>query len=275
MSVLYEPKGKAREYAPLAVNLYHGCSHGCTYCYVPTIPPWKFSATPRTDFHKAVTPRKDVLKILQKDVKSKPGNGQRVMLCFTTDPYQPANYEYGLTREAIKILHGGGYNVQVLTKGGKRALSDIDCFGKGDAFATTMTLLTERDSRKWEPLAALPDERIAAAGRFYSAGIPTWISLEPVINAAVALEIINITHGFTDLFKIGKMNHQSSNVNWAKFAKDAVDLCEQLCQPYYIKRDLRVFLPEGYLGKHHVSVAEIEASTHKPKQHAKMQPALF
>ena len=33
MSIIYEPKGKAREYSPLAVNLYRGCSHGCLYCY--------------------------------------------------------------------------------------------------------------------------------------------------------------------------------------------------------------------------------------------------
>jgi DNA repair photolyase len=34
--VIYEPKGKAGEYAPLALNLYAGCSHGCTYCFAPT-----------------------------------------------------------------------------------------------------------------------------------------------------------------------------------------------------------------------------------------------
>jgi DNA repair photolyase len=35
MAIIYEAKGKAAEYAPLAVNLYNGCTHGCTYCYGP------------------------------------------------------------------------------------------------------------------------------------------------------------------------------------------------------------------------------------------------
>ena len=37
MSIIYQPKGKAREYSPLAANLYLGCNHGCKYCYAPSI----------------------------------------------------------------------------------------------------------------------------------------------------------------------------------------------------------------------------------------------
>lgn len=273
MSILYTPRGRAREYAPLAVNLYSGCSHGCKYCYVPDIPPWRFSQSPRKDFHDSVTPRKDVIKKLERDLKNNPGNGERVMLCFTTDPYQDANNEHGLTRKTIGLLHQYGYNVQVLTKGGKNALQDLDMFTKNDAFATTMTLLSEEDSLKWEPKAALPKERMETVEEFYNAGIPTWISLEPVLNPESSLEIIRLTHKYTDLFKIGKLNHHklADRYDWGDFAIKALELCESLGQAYYMKDDLAAFL-EVPLGVNHITVQEIETSAEKPPE---LQPAMF
>lgn len=263
MSILYTPKGRAREYAPLAANLYSGCSHGCTYCYVPTIPPWKFNKSDaRAAFHANPAPRRDVIRNLTRDCKRMPGTGQRVMLCFTTDPYQQCDVEHKITRQAIQVLHDGGYNVQVLTKGGSRALRDLNLFGPGDAFATTMTLLSDESSAKWEPEAALPQERIDTIEKFYAAGIPTWISLEPVLNPESAIEIIRRTYRFTDLYKIGKLNHHdlAETIDWADFARRAVSFCEYMDQPYYIKDDLAAFLPDGYLSKSklHVTVADLE-----------------
>lgn len=273
MFILYTPRGRAREYAPLAVNLYSGCSHGCKYCYVPDIPPWEFSRTPRLDFHSSVKPRKDVIKKLERDLRSNPGNGERVMLCFTTDPYQNVNNEHGLTRKAIKLLHRNGYNVQVLTKGGQNALADLDIFTENDAFATTMTLLSDASSQKWEPNAALPDERMEVVSKFHDAGIPTWISLEPVLNPESALEIIGLTHEYTDLFKIGKLNHHklAERYDWGGFALKAMQACESRNQPYYMKDDLAAFLSIP-LGQNHVTVEDIEASAEKPPE---LQPAMF
>jgi len=260
MSVLYVPKGRAREYAPLAVNHYSGCTHGCRYCYVPTIPPYKFAADARVAFHGDAQPRRNLIRQLEADCRREPGNGQRVLLSFTTDPYQPANDVCGLTRQVIIVLRAHGYNVQILTKGGLRSLVDLDLFTKRDAYAATLTLISDEHTRRWEPGAASFSERVYALHAFHEAGIPTWASLEPVLNPDSAIEIIRQTYTFVGLFKIGKLNHHrlAERIDWASFALRAVALCVSLGQPYYVKDDLAMHLPAGALGPYHITAAELE-----------------
>jgi len=168
----------------------------------------------------------------------------QVLLCFTCDPYQALDAKLGTTRQVIQILHRHGFSVCTLTKGGKRALRDLDLFTAQDAFATSLTLLDPATSRRWEPDAALPDERIATLQAFHAASIPTWVSLEPVLDPAAALEIIRRTHGFVDLYKIGKLNHHShaQTIDWRKWANESTALLDSLGKRYYVKDDLRVFL---------------------------------
>ena len=272
MAMLYTPKGRAREYAPLAVNHYAGCSHRCAYCYVPTIPPYKFSKTPRADFHRSPHPRKNVIDQLRRDCRKIHGQGQKVLLSFTTDPYQPIDTEYHLTRQVIELLHQYNYAVQVLTKGGSRAIHDLDVFNQRDAFATTITFMDESDAQRWEPGAASIADRIYAIHAFHEAGIPTWVSLEPVIEPEQSLAAIQSLAPFVDLFKIGTLNHhpRAKTINWPQFAQSAMDLCESLGAPYYLKKDLAAYLPNGILpGPHSVSVRQIERVSRQS------QPMLF
>ena len=64
----------------------------------------------------------------------------------------------------------------------------------------------------------------------HAAGVPTWVSLEPVIDPAASLEIIRQTHKFVDLFKVGKLNyHQhAKTIDWRSFAIEAVELLKSL-----------------------------------------------
>ena len=247
---IYEPVGKAGEYAPLAVNLYKGCSHGCRYCYAP-------SATfkDRETFHRAA-PRQDIIKKLLHDAPlardSYTGLDRTVLLSFTSDPYQPINDTYGLTRQAITILHDHHFNVCILTKGGMRATADFDLLRPGDQFATTLTFLDEEQSLDWEPEAAWPGERLAALAMAHFEGKTTWASLEPVIDPAVTLDIIQTTYTYVDLFKVGKLNYpeklpepyrsQVKDIDWSKFANDVTALLEKLDCRFYIKEDLRRYL---------------------------------
>jgi DNA repair photolyase len=111
----------------------------------------------RKEFDAGAVAKPKFLERLEKDAIKYQALGitEQVMLSFTTDPYHPG--DTSLTREVIKMLQRYGLGLCVLTKGGRRALRDLDLFRPGrDAFASTLTSLDDASSRKWERYAALP-----------------------------------------------------------------------------------------------------------------------
>jgi DNA repair photolyase len=243
-SYIYSPRGQAGEYAPLAANPYRGCGHGCAYCYVPLVLKMK-----RQEFDAGAVERPDFLKHLTKDARKYQAAGitEQVMLSFTTDPYHPG--ENWLTRETLKVLHDYGLGFCTLTKGGSRALRDIDLFRRDrDAFACTLTSLDDHFSLKWERGAALPGDRIAALKAFHAAGIFTWVSLEPTLDVESSLAIVRETHSFVDLLKIGRVNYlpMTKTTDWQDYTMRMIELCQQLGVKHYVKKDLQGYLPAGY-----------------------------
>jgi DNA repair photolyase len=238
--IVYEPAGRAREYAPLAANLYRGCGHGCVYCYAPDA-----IRERRETFYNKPIPRKNIIAELEKDCAKLDGKETRpVLLSFTSDPYQPLDEKLKIAREAIKILKKHGLNVVILTKGGKRAERDFDLLDSGDFVGASLTFTNVDDSKKWEPHAALPEERIAMLRNAKEAGLKTWASLEPVIYPEQSLELIRLTHEFVDLYKVGTLNHHShaKSIDWKSFAERAIAMLKEYGVKFYIKKDLRKYL---------------------------------
>jgi len=238
MTLIYKPKGRAGEYAALACNVYSGCDHGCVYCYAPSV-----TFKERRDFVISKQ-RTNFVQQLNLEAKNWTDPKEQVLLCFTCDPYQHLDQKLELTRQAILTLKAHGFPFCVLTKGGSRALRDIDLYGPRDAFATTLTFLDDERSLLWEPQAALPTDRISTIHTFYSKGITTWVSLEPVLDPEASLEIIRQTHTFVDLYKVGRLNYHplAQTINWYQFAHDAVSLLDSLGKKMYVKKDLAVYL---------------------------------
>ena len=237
--IIYEPKGRAKEYSLLAVNIYNGCEHGCRYCYVPPI-----LRLEREAFHKVVAAREGVIKQVEADAAKIACTDRRVLLCFTCDPYQPLDGELQLTRRVIQILRTHRVPFQVLTKGGMRAARDFDLYNRWDVFATTLTFLDPADSIEWEPCAPLPADRIAAIKAAKERGLQTWVSLEPVIDCTQSVEIIKQTHEIVDHYKIGVWNHDTRAmlIDWRNFGYRAIELCEKYGKTYYVKNDLAKYL---------------------------------
>ena len=236
--MIYRPAGRAAEYSHLAINHYVGCIHGCKYCYVPAV-------TRNGEFFTKQSVRKDVISQLRREAPKIAGTSERVLLCFSCDPYQPVDTKERITREVLKILQANDIPFQILTKGGMRAFRDFDLYGIHDAFATTLTVLDDDQSLELEPKAASPYDRILAIETAKQKGIQTWVSLEPVIDPEQSLEIIRQTHDIVDHYKIGKMNHFDSGISenaWRNFGINAIELCREYETNYYIKKDLAKYL---------------------------------
>lgn len=241
---IYAPRGQAGEYAPLATNPYRGCGHKCVYCYVP-----KVLHMDRREFDAGAVLRKGFIDALSRDAEKYQAVGvtEQVMLSFTTDPYHLGDTTP--TRKTLKILRDHGLAFCTLTKGGTRAIRDIELFRpERDAFACTLTSLDELFSRKWERNAALPIERIVALRTFHDRGIFTWVSLEPTLDVDASIKIVEETHDFVDLYKIGRVNYlpMTKTTDWRDYTLRMLDTLDSVRARHYIKKDLQLFLPPGH-----------------------------
>ncbi len=254
-SYIYAPRGQAGEYAPLAANPYKGCGHQCVYCYVPRVLRVALGGKgstvndARKVFDQGAVERPDFQRGLLKDAAKYEAAGitEQVMLSFTTDPYPPAHHQ--LTRWTIETLQAHGLAVCTLTKGGSRALRDLDLFRPDrDAFASTLTSLDADFSRKWERGAADPDDRMSTLRKFHERGIFTWVSLEPTLDVDASLAIVDATHEFVDLYKVGRVNYVglTKTTDWADYTHRMIDKLQHLGKAHYIKRDLQPYLPDSY-----------------------------
>src|SRR4030065_873178 len=235
MAIIYAPKGKAREYCELALNLYRGCNHGCSYCYSP-----KILRMSKENFINA-SPRKDILSKKKKEAPQY--SGREIQLCFTCDPYHQLDEKLLLTREVILILHRNNITVRILTKGGQRSERDFDLLfaNKNKSwYGATLTFIKDEDSKLYEPQAALPLERFKALEKAHALGIKTWASLEPVIKPEQTLEIIEQTLKYIDVFKIGKWNYdkEADKIDWRDFINKAILILKYNNKEFYIKKDL-------------------------------------
>ena len=146
----------------------------------------------------------------------------------------------------MEILQSHGCAINVLTKGGTRAVQDFDilAFNPNSWFGTTLTYRDELKSKKHEPGAASPRDRITAIKAAKKVGVKTWVSMEPIVSKDEAMALLYQSFEFVDLFKIGKMNHRKgiSENELRSFLLEATETLDRHEKEYYIKLDTRPFL---------------------------------
>lgn len=243
MSVIYVPKGKAREYSPYACNIYLGCNHGCKYCYAPSI-----NFKKREDYLNPI-PRRNILKEFEEDCKNLKNFDSQVQFCFMTDPYNSKEKEFELTRRCLEIALKYKIPISILSKS-DLVLRDIDLFKefKGNIkIGMTLTFDNKKDSEFWEPEATNPEQRINVLKLCKENNIKTWASFEPVIIPEQSINMILKTLPYVDLFKIGKLNNfegLDKKIKWSNFLNPVVEILRENKKPFYVKKDLRQECPE-------------------------------
>jgi DNA repair photolyase len=236
--IIYEPQGKAREYAELAANLYWGCDHQCWYCYGPRV----LHVTREEFIHPKI--RENALERFHEDCLTMRhrGDERRVLLSFITDPYCHFDVEHQITRRAIEILNECHINHDILSKGGHRAERDLDILNPNLCrFATTLVFTEEAYQRRWEPNAASTRARITSLIAAHNAGLSTWVSLEPVIEPSQSLQLISMTCNFVDEYRLGRWNYAkgAAAINWKAYLEQAMALLDSYGVRYMVKSDLR------------------------------------
>lgn len=239
LKVIYEPKGRAREYSSLAINIINGCDMGCKYCYVPNMTYKK-----RELFHSNSEHRKDVIANIEKDLihLDEIGNKDLVMFSFTSDVYQLDEEFNSITRDAISLFRKYNHPFHLLTKGGTKAARDFDLYSDNDWFACSLTYFDKKKSLEIEPRAAVPSDRIEALKIARDIGIKTWVSFEPTLDEEETYKLYEESKQYVDFYKVGKVSQYRTDVDWDVFTNRIADMMEADRQSFFLKHDLRKHL---------------------------------
>ena len=176
----------------LSINPYRGCEHGCIYCYAR--PTHAFLGhSPGLDFETKLYAKTNASELLEEEL-ARPGYVPKtIALGAVTDPYQPIERTYQISRQILEVMDRTSHPVGIVTKSAL-VVRDIDILqrlAERDLVrvALSVTTLDARVARAMEPRAATPSRRIETIKRLSEAGIPTTIMTAPIIPGLTDYEI--------------------------------------------------------------------------------------
>lgn len=251
---LYTPKGAAREYAAVGCNFYTGCPHNCSYCYLKRGAPSKQLGGTDVQLKKCFKDVAHAKEILEKELDANLDYLKKVgiFLSFTTDPL--IKETRGLTSIAITEALIRDIPIMLLTKDATFVKDESDFMAWMDAIniihrdkvAFGFTL-TGRDDM--EPGASSNLERIKAMYAMAKRGFKTWASIEPIIDFNSSLEMIRMTTGFCNHYKIGLRSGVKrdyyDDCEFMSFLWELVELKRNHFMSFYLKDSIRKRLGES------------------------------
>jgi DNA repair photolyase len=167
-----------------SLNPYMGCAHRCTFCYVRAFEaradrPWddRYGASIRV--------KTNVAEVLRRELERPSWQREPVAIGAATDPYQPAEGRYRLTRSCIEAFAEAASPFSIITRG-PLILRDVDVLAaaaRRAQISVTFSVPTLDDEiwRRTEPGTAPPRQRLRALSKLVGAGIDARVGMAPIL----------------------------------------------------------------------------------------------
>ena len=167
-----------------SINPYQGCEHGCIYCYARPTHAY-LDLSPGLDFETKLFAKPNAAALLRAELAKPAYRCEPIALGANTDPYQPIEREWKITRSVIEVLAECDHPLTITTKGAL-VLRDLDLLApmaeKGLLRVFVSIAMLDRElARKLDPRAAAPHRRLQIIKALSEAGVPVGVNVAPVI----------------------------------------------------------------------------------------------
>jgi DNA repair photolyase len=178
-----------------SLNAYRGCEHGCIYCYARPSHGY-LNLSPGLDFETRLFAKTEAAQLLRAELSRPAYRCSPIALGSNTDPYQPIEREWKITRQILEVLAECRHPLSIVTKSALIE-RDLDLLAQlaQDNLVRVFVSVTTLDIeivRRMEPRAASPRRRLLAIQRLSEAGVPCGVMVAPVIPFLTDAELENI-----------------------------------------------------------------------------------
>jgi DNA repair photolyase len=167
-----------------SLNPYMGCVHRCTFCYVRAFE--QRADRPSDDrYGTSIRVKTNVAEVLSRELARPSWQGEVVAIGAATDPYQPAEGRYRLTRACLEVLGRAATPIRIITRG-PMIVRDIDVLSEAARRASvqvtfSVPTLDREIWRQTEPGTAPPHQRLRALRELVDAGIAANVGMAPIL----------------------------------------------------------------------------------------------
>jgi DNA repair photolyase len=166
------------------INPYRGCEFGCRYCFARYT--HEYMELDGGEFERRIFVKRDAAPLLGQELATAKVLGEPIAIGTATDPYQPAEREFGVTRRLLeRLAERSGLSLSLTTKSNQivRDLDVLERIARRSALEIniTVTTLRPRLARLLEPRAPRPDLRLGAVARLRAAGLAVGVFAMPIL----------------------------------------------------------------------------------------------